>query len=161
MVVHCDLVDQLFLLLGTVFCINMLWVQMESYPLSLSSVGYADLAHRALSVVLQHCLMPDLGWNAHQLQHHRLPALKKELLEARLAVITPHLNEQNGTGGPVEKEKMKKILQQKLDADEHITDAYEAEKIEEYLSEMTPEEFIPPAQIETITVRIFNNSGQV
>jgi hypothetical protein len=50
-----------------------------------------ELVCKALEVVLQHLMNPDLGWNTAVLQE-RLPSLNEDIVTSRLALLSEHVD---------------------------------------------------------------------
>ncbi len=127
--------------------------------MSTNDRSMSDLACNALSIVLQHWLIPDLGWYPGLFQH-RLPKLKEELLQTRLAVIPVHTSGNVGSTsagfgktGESEKTRMENLLKPRLEKDEHLADIFDTHEIEHYLHHTPPQEMFPLDILPRITVR--------
>ncbi len=127
--------------------------------MSTNDRSVSDLACNALSIVLQHWLIPDLGWYPGIFQH-RLPKLKEELLQTRLAVIPVHISSGNeaatsagfGKTGEREKTRIENLLKPRLEKDEHLADIFDTHEIEHYLYHTPPQEMFPLDILPRITV---------
>lgn len=109
------------------------------------------LAQQALSIVLQHWMVPQLSWNTVVLEK-RQSKLRDQIFLARIKRL-----ESNGEMAETEKEQVKRQLEYKYEESPYFFDQEEFDLVKQSLLDIHPAELLPESP-SSVTVRNKNPS---
>jgi hypothetical protein len=95
-----------------------------------------NLAHKALQIVLQHMMIPDLGWSM-TIYETSLPKLRKSIVESRLREFT------NTAADSTREMAFKKELEWKLENEFGYFDEVFVETLANRLQTVEGQQFLP------------------